>query len=162
MSRLSELDDAEGRGAICTWLCEELMSLMFQNMHVKDKTEEGLVNLCTTGELCKSLRETNEVAVDLARTLMKERAGFTLDVPNLKKHRYFKQLDDDLMTCDGSAIGVAGGPEEDAEGEIRVVGSPMLWKWGDPNGRGLEQRMLLVKAFVQVSKAERPFETSHW
>jgi hypothetical protein len=83
---------------------------------------------------------------------MKERAAFSLDVPDLKKIRYFKHLDDDLMTCDGSAIGVAGGPEEDAEGDIRVLGSPMLWKWGDPSGRDLEREILLVKAFVQVSE----------
>ena len=49
--------------------------------------------------------------------------------------------------------GVGQGGEEEVYGEVSVVASPMMIRWGDGAGRHLDSDTVLMKAFVVVPGA---------
>ncbi|KAL8393634.1 hypothetical protein RB595_003390 [Gaeumannomyces hyphopodioides] len=106
-----------------------------------------------TDEIQKILRPAFEpvllAAIELARLTARERAGYTLEFPDLAKHGFLKVADDQILTNRPTDVGMnASGDEEEVEGPFAVVASPMLVKWGSGSGERLNESTVLCKAFV--------------
>ncbi|KAK4461723.1 hypothetical protein QBC42DRAFT_269489 [Cladorrhinum samala] len=115
-------------------------------------------------DLPKRLSATLSEAIELSRLLMGERAGFEVRVPSLEGGagasaskdgghggaRFRKEEDDGEMTVLGANVGVVDGPDVETEvgGEVKLVGSPILVKFGNGGGQNLEEELVLVKGFV--------------
>lgn len=108
------------------------------------------------GDLNKRLDETLNHALGLSRLLMGERAAFALKSPSLKDINFTKEEDNDYMTALGHTVGVVDGSdlENDVCGKIRLVGSPMLVKYGDAGGEKLDEETIVVRAFVVMDSLE--------
>ncbi|KAK3312619.1 hypothetical protein B0H66DRAFT_462958, partial [Apodospora peruviana] len=102
------------------------------------------------GDLNKRLEDTLSQAIGLSRLLMGERAAFSLVSPPLRDMAFKKEEDDSLTTALGHTVGVVDGAdiETDVAGNVRLVGSPMLIKYGNAGGQNLEQETVVVRAFV--------------
>lgn len=86
---------------------------------------------------------------------MGERAGFEVQTPSwgvgkAGDGKFRKEEDDAEMTVLGANVGVVDGPDVETEfgGEVKLVGSPVLVKFGNAGGQNLEEELVLVKGFV--------------
>ncbi|KAM7198282.1 hypothetical protein V8F33_005073 [Rhypophila sp. PSN 637] len=107
------------------------------------------------GDFSKRLDDAINQALGLSRLLMGERAAFALKSPSLKDIKFTKEEDDDFITALGHTVGVVDGAdvESDVAGKIRLMGSPMLVKYGDAGGKNLDQETVVVRAFVVMEEA---------
>ncbi|KAK4161726.1 hypothetical protein QBC43DRAFT_357268 [Cladorrhinum sp. PSN259] len=102
----------------------------------------------------KRLTATLSEAIDFSRLLFGERAGFEILSPLpgrlFKKEESDAAADDAEMTVLGANVGVVDGPdvENEVDGQVKLLGSPMLVKWGNGGGRDLGERGVLVRGFV--------------
>ena len=130
-------DDLEPRFA--EWACPRL--------HYKDKDR-----LYATSNANDKLVEIFKAAVELTRLIIRQRAGYSLEIPSpLYEGNYEKREDPDLMTNVGSSLGVDEASDElELSGVITLLATPAMVKWGNGIGDNLEERTTLAKAVVEV------------
>ncbi|KAK3332847.1 hypothetical protein B0T19DRAFT_473638 [Cercophora scortea] len=105
--------------------------------------------LNTKEDLGKHLDLVLDQAIGFSRLLAGERAGYELRAPQLSAMEFRKSEDDMMITVIGGPVGVVDADrEDDPEGNIKMIGSPMVIKFGDGGGRNLDEEMVLVKAFA--------------
>lgn len=85
---------------------------------------------------------------------MGERAAFALVSPSLEEMGFKKGEDDNYTTALGYTVGVIDGSDVKTgqAGPVRLVGSPMLVKYGNAGGENLDQETVVVRAFVVMGK----------
>ncbi|KAK4231886.1 hypothetical protein QBC38DRAFT_525652 [Podospora fimiseda] len=109
-------------------------------------------SLFSTGkDLPKRLNSVLNEATEFSRLLNGERAGFEVISPcRLLKKGEEEGEGETEMTCLGAGVGVVDGPDVESEGKgkVKLVGSPMLVKWGNGGGQNLGERGVLVRGFV--------------
>ena len=87
-------------------------------------------------------------AVAFERVIMGQRAAFSLEMPNMDALGWRMERDSNVLTT-GSEVGVVfTGENEDLSGEVKMLGSPRLLKWGDSQGQNLDRPVCLAKAFA--------------
>ncbi len=102
----------------------------------------------------KQLDSVFAKSVAFCRLIMMERAVFKIEMPSLAARNFNKEEEDAQLTALGQTVGVSGGPDRDTDvaGEVKLVASPMLVKYGDGGGRCLDQGAILVRAFAVMVK----------
>ncbi|KAK3997749.1 hypothetical protein QBC44DRAFT_363938 [Cladorrhinum sp. PSN332] len=143
----SHPSSAESKQALITSLSASFIS--FLHSLVQSTSISKIESLAAKGggkDLPQQLTKTLSKAIEFSRLLNGERAGFQV----CSAARLDKDGEDAEMTVLGSGVGVIDGPdvEHEAGGEVKLVGSPMLVKWGNGGGQNLEEKGVLVKGFV--------------
>ncbi|CAM1509098.1 Fc.00g028370.m01.CDS01 [Cosmosporella sp. VM-42] len=148
--RLAELDNKEYQDEVFNDLIKRFSLLVHDAVGYQEKSSEEIEKLFQ-GDMLQKLEPVFRSAIDLARLVSQERAGYTLLIPDLRKFK-FEKIDDDgyltnrarLPNIDVACI------DEEVAGRIALVASPMLIKWGTGGGEQLTHKTVLEKAFVQV------------
>ncbi|KAK3693190.1 hypothetical protein B0T22DRAFT_532504 [Podospora appendiculata] len=121
--------------------------LIAEGEELLEQVEAAVLN--TKEDLGKHLDLVLDRAIGFSRLLAGERAGYELRAPQLSAMQFRKSEDDAMVTAMGGPVGVVDADrEDDPEGEIKLIGSPMMVKFGDGGGRNLDEEMVLVKAFA--------------
>jgi hypothetical protein len=100
----------------------------------------------------KRLDAVLNAAIELARMVAFQRAGYTLGVPPLSGDTLQngrKEIGDTFLTNVGGDVGVDGDDNVDERaGKVAFIASPFLVKWGDGRGSNLRQFAILRKAYA--------------
>ncbi len=157
-ARLLEMDNDEYKTRVLDNLLLQFASLMYDHMGFNgmplEKLEETL-----RGEALKKLGPVLKAALALAQLVVKERAGFSLEIPDLTGLGFHKEENDALMTTRGASLNIdVGGGKEEEGGVVALVASPMLIKWGTGSGQQLTSKVVLQRAFVEVVPAPEPVQ----
>ena len=96
-----------------------------------------------------SVRSTFESVLKFCQILVGDRSRYDLWAPNFKG-KFWKPAGDvkDMTTCED--VGVEPRMGRELDGDVALVVSPWLIKWGDGEERPLNLGVGLVKAFVQM------------
>lgn len=125
-------------------LMADFATALHEDIGCRDKSPDEIQKI-----LRPAFEPVMQAAMELARLTARERAGYTLEFPDLAKHGFLKVADDQLLTNRPTDVGMnASGDEEEVEGPFAVVASPMLVKWGSGSGERLNESTVLCKAFV--------------
>jgi hypothetical protein len=155
---LDKMDDEPSRQQVYARLTDALADMLYGKMEGRSRAASlDDVHAILAGDaVAKRLRKVNKEAVALARLFAKQRAGFTVEAPDLVGLGFRKrgpggngEGDADALLTSDNSVGVAEA-EEDRSGDVMLLGSPMLCKWGDGDGKDLHQRTVLMKAYVHL------------
>ncbi|KAL8366625.1 hypothetical protein RB595_010474 [Gaeumannomyces hyphopodioides] len=105
------------------------------------------------GNIARELEPVLQAAIDLATITSRERARYQLWFPDLEAYEYHRIAGQPLMTTDQTSLAInartaQGHDDDDEEGPISLVASPVLLKWGNGAGERLNEHTVLRKAFV--------------
>ncbi|KAH8898760.1 hypothetical protein GQ53DRAFT_816989 [Thozetella sp. PMI_491] len=151
-TRLDELETGEEKKYILDGLVSYFGKFL-QVCFAKNGEREN-VQTTVSGAFLLKLKPMFESAVKLSKLFAKDRAGYSLGIPDLKARNYRKGETSDEMTTRADFVGIGGGGEYDAAGTIMVVVSPMLLRWGEGSGKRLGERTILLKSYVEVDEVE--------
>ena len=147
VQHLEMCEDVADRQALYDDLGPKFAEWVCPRLHYKDKDR-----LYATSNANDKLVEILKAAVELTRLIIRQRAGYSLEVPSqLHEGNYEKREDSDLMTNVGSGLGVdEASDESELSGVITLLATPAMVKWGNGLGDNLEERTILAKAVVEV------------
>ena len=149
-ARLLEMDNDNYRSQVLDNLVSQFASLMHEHMGLDGVPLEQL-DVTLRGEALKKLGPVLKAALALAQLVVKERAGFSLEIPDLTALGFRKDDNDAQMTTRGASLNIdVGGGNEEEGGVVALVASPMLIKWGTGSGQQLTSKVVLQRAFVEV------------
>ena len=146
-------DDEQTDKHLCRQFAQEFAGFLVEKNVVPG--DEGTLDQLTRAamnsneDFGKHLAVVLSRAIHFSRLIAGERAGFEVRGPPLTAMQFRKSEDDTMVTAKGGDIGVNDvDGDDDPEGEIKLIGSPMLVKFGNGSGQNLDQEMVLVRAFA--------------
>lgn len=152
--RLAELDKKAYQDRVLKTLLEEFAAMIRTEIGYREQQAGEIDDLLRGGAIHQRIAPVLQSAMDLARLVSQERAGYTLKIPNLLSLRYHKANNSEELTNRATLVNIdAVSSEEEEAGMIALVASPMLLKWGSGSGDQLSHRTVLEKAFVLVESS---------
>ena len=143
-----ESHEPKYRDQVQKGLLEAFAMVLHHEVGYKNKTPEEIRQVLME-DMFSQLQPVLLAAMELAALAAKERAGFTLEFPDLERMEYQKVENDPQLTNRPSDLGInAYGAGEEEAGPVGLVASPMLVKWGNGGGEHLTSSAVLCKAFV--------------
>jgi predicted nucleic acid-binding protein len=136
------------RAGVFEHLVREFAALLHRDLGYAQMPQADLEAILR-GDMRAQLEAVLVAAMELATVVVRERAGYTLEFPDLKALGYAKAEDDPLLTNCASTLGIdAPGATDEQAGAVAVLGSPRLVKWGSGAGEDLGTEVTLCKAFA--------------
>ncbi|EJT68731.1 hypothetical protein GGTG_13696 [Gaeumannomyces tritici R3-111a-1] len=149
----------ELRKALLERLQDRFVDLIYNEIAIRIDARPPLtrdfVHQHVKAGMARDLEPVLQAAIELATLTSKERAWYQLYFPNLRNEKYHKGAEHPFMTTDPTSLAInvrMADYDDDEEGSVCLLASPVLLKWGNGAGEGLNQYMVLRKAFVWRSE----------
>ncbi|KAL8343655.1 hypothetical protein RB601_004257 [Gaeumannomyces tritici] len=149
----------ELRKALLERLQDRFVDLIYNEIatriDVRPPLTRDFVHQHVETDMARDLEPVLQAAIELAALTSKERARYELYFPNLRDEKYHKGAEHPLMTTDPTSLAInvrTAYYDDDEEGSVCLLASPVLVKWGNGAGERLNQHMVLRKAFVWRSE----------